>query len=77
VTRLAEDPQPQDRARQYAAVIARAWTDPAFRHRLLHEPRGALAEHGIAVPADHEVRVVENTPQLSHFVLYSFTKLSA
>ncbi len=67
---MAEDAQQhQKRAKRYGQVVVKAWTDAAFRHRLLHDPRGALAECGIAVPADHEVRVVEDTPRLTHFVL--------
>ncbi|MBI3795512.1 MAG: NHLP leader peptide family natural product precursor [Deltaproteobacteria bacterium] len=42
-------------------AIVRACTDAAYRARLLSDPRKALAEEGIEVPADIEVRVHENT----------------
>src|SRR5574341_1074877 len=42
-------------------AIVRACTDAAYRARLLADPRKALAEEGIEVPADIEVRVHENT----------------
>src|SRR5262245_44397578 len=42
-------------------VIVRACTDAAYRTRLLADPRKALAEEGITVPPDVEVRVHENT----------------
>src|SRR4030095_8088084 len=42
-------------------AIVRACTDAAYRTRLLADPRKALAEEGIEVPADIEVRVHENT----------------
>jgi nitrile hydratase len=44
-----------------ARVIARAWTDAAYRARLLADGRGAAAELGIAgIQAEH-LKVVENT----------------
>jgi len=42
-------------------AIVRACTDAAYRARLLADPRKALAEEGIEVPLDIEVRVHENT----------------
>jgi anti-anti-sigma factor len=42
-------------------AMVRACTDAAYRARLLADPRKALAEEGIAVPLDIEVRVHENT----------------
>jgi nitrile hydratase len=43
-----------------AAVVARAWTDPAFRARLLADGSAACREMGVAVDALKLV-VVENT----------------
>ncbi len=42
-------------------AIVRACTDAAYRARLLADPRKALAEEGIEVPLEIEVRVHENT----------------
>ena len=42
-------------------AIVRACTDAAYRARLLADPRKALAEEGIEVPAGIEVRVHENS----------------
>jgi anti-anti-sigma factor len=42
-------------------AIVRACTDAAYRARLLADPRKALAEEGVVVPPDIEVRVHENT----------------
>jgi anti-anti-sigma factor len=42
-------------------AIVRACTDAAYRARLLANPRAALAEEGIEVPPEIEVRVHENT----------------
>jgi hypothetical protein len=53
----------------YAKVVARAWTDEAFKRRLLADPVAALAEMGGRVPADMTVRVVENTDKLVYLDL--------
>ena len=44
-----------------AKVVARAWTDAAFKKRLLSDTRAALAEIGIDIGTLAEFRVVENT----------------
>ena len=43
-----------------ARVVARAWTDAAFRERLLHDGTAAIAELGISGP-EGNVRVVANS----------------
>src|SRR5437868_9043997 len=47
-----------------ARVVARAWTDPAFKERLLADGSAAVAELGIAFPDDVRLLVVENTPRV-------------
>jgi hypothetical protein len=48
----------------HAQLVVQAWLDPAFKARLLVSPAAALREHGIAVPASAEVRVVEDTDRI-------------
>lgn len=45
------------------AIVARAWTDPAFKSRLLADANAAIASIGIDLTqwADVTLRVVENT----------------
>ncbi len=50
-----------------ARVVARAWTDPDFKARLLADPPAALTELGIS-GADN-LRVVENTPAVHNMVV--------
>ena len=40
-------------------AVARAWVDPAYKQRLLADPRAALADFGLDFDM---LRVVENTP---------------
>lgn len=53
----------------YARITAKAWSDPAFKARLLSDPHVALREAGIDIPAGKTVKVVENTSDTVHLVL--------
>lgn len=52
-----------------AKVIAQAWSDEAFKQRLLSDPASVFAEAGIDVPAGVELRTVEDTDDVRYFVL--------
>jgi hypothetical protein len=67
---MAIEPMPtQEYAKQYGQLVARTWSDEAFKQRLLAEPGPALAEQGIALPPGVAVRVHENTPTVVHLAL--------
>lgn len=51
-----------------ARVVARAWTDPDYRSRLLTDATSALAELGIG-GMEGNVRVVENTDDVHNLVV--------
>jgi len=51
-----------------ARVVARAWTDPEFKQRLLDDGTAAIAELGISGP-EGNVRVVENTADVHNLVV--------
>ncbi len=50
-------------------ILSRAWSDRDFKDRLLSDPRAALVEVGIAIPANIEVAILENTERTTHLVL--------
>ena len=50
-----------------AKVVARAWTDPEYRSRLLENGGAAIAEMGL--PAGAPLVVVENTPEKHNMVV--------
>ena len=54
--------------RNGARVVARAWTDPTFRRRLLEETSTAMAELGYTGRQGENMVVVENTPKLHNMV---------
>jgi nitrile hydratase len=49
-------------------VVARAWTDPAFKQRLLEDGRAACAEIGIELEAERLI-AVENTPETHNLIV--------
>jgi len=51
-----------------ARVVAKAWVDDAFRHRLLKNGTAACEELGLEIPALRLV-VVENTPQVHNAIV--------
>jgi nitrile hydratase subunit alpha len=52
-----------------ARVVAKAWTDPAFRTRLLANGAAAVAELGIPMPKHHRHLVVlENTTTVQNVI---------
>ena len=52
-----------------AKVVARAWTDPQYRQRLLADGTAAIAELGFGGPEGDHMVVVENTPAVHNVVV--------
>lgn len=55
--------------RNGARIVARAWTDPAYRQRLLTNPDAAIAELGYGGMQGEHMVLVENTPQVHNLVV--------
>lgn len=51
-----------------ARVVARAWTDPAFKARLIENPKDAIAEVGHDI-GPMKLIVLENSPELHNLVV--------
>jgi nitrile hydratase len=52
-----------------AKVVARAWTDPAYKARLLTDGTSAIAELGFGGPEGDHMVVVESTPEVHNVVV--------
>ena len=64
--------------RNGARVVARAWTDPAYRQRLLANGRDAVLELGLTMPAHHRHLVVlENTPSVHNVICCTLCSCTA
>lgn len=55
--------------RNGARVVARAWTDPAYRERLLADGTAACAELGFEGPQGEYIVVVEDTPTRKNLIV--------
>ena len=55
--------------RNGARVVARAWTDPGYKQRLLSDPDAAIAELGYGGLQGEHMVVVENTPAVHNLVV--------
>ncbi len=64
--------------RNGARVVAKAWTDPVFRQRLLADGRRAVTELGFAMPPHHRHLVVlENTNSVHNVICCSLCSCTA
>jgi len=52
-----------------AKAVARAWSDPGYRARLLADPWAAIAELGVTAIPDAPLVVVENGPAVHNVVV--------
>lgn len=67
IERFLENARPENGYR----IVARAWTDPAYKARLLQDANAAVAELGVDLShwAPVTVRVVENTPNTHNLIV--------
>ncbi len=52
-----------------ARIVARAWSDPAFKQRLLDDATAAINAEGLTSPVGSDLIAVENTPDVHHMVV--------
>ena len=50
-------------------IIARAWTDSAFKQKLLTDTVEVLKAEGLEIPAGIKLQAMENTDRVFHLVL--------
>jgi nitrile hydratase len=55
--------------RNGARVVARAWTDPAYKSRLLTDATAAIAELGYSGRQGEHMVAVENTPDVHNIIV--------
>ncbi len=54
---------------QWNQIVARAWTDDAFKKRLLASPAEVLKEYGLVAPSGIKIKIHENTEKLLNLVV--------
>jgi nitrile hydratase len=64
--------------RNGARVVAKAWTDPAFRRRLFANGKSAVGELGLTMPPHHRHLVaLENTPAVHNVIVCTLCSCTA
>jgi Nitrile hydratase, alpha chain len=59
----------QETWKRWSQLTAQVWTDEKLKQRLIATPAAVLQEHGLAIPAGMDVRVVENTDKVFYLTL--------
>ena len=54
---------PDESKIKFGRVIARSWSDDAYKARLIDTPRAVFQEAGLEVPDDIHITVVEQTTE--------------
>ncbi len=52
-----------------AQIFETCWADAGFKKRFFADPRTVLAEHGVDLPANLDLRIVENSDDCIHITL--------
>ncbi|OZC58747.1 nitrile hydratase subunit alpha [Rhodococcus sp. 15-649-1-2] len=63
--------------RRGAELVARAWTDPEFRHLLLTDGTAAVAQYGYLGPQGEYIVAVEDTDTLKNVIVCSLCSCTA
>ena len=66
----------QIRPENGARIVARFWSDPAFRMRALADGKAAAAETGLDLNVAPDLVMLENTPQLQHVTVCTLCSCS-
>jgi nitrile hydratase subunit alpha len=78
VDELGHKAQEEWLPRNGARVVAKAWSDAAFRARLLADGRSAVAELGLSLPKHHRHLVaLENTPLVHNVICCTLCSCTA
>jgi hypothetical protein len=55
--------------KEWGKVVAKAWSDEAFKKRLLADPKTVLKENGVEIHAEVAVKVIEDSAKVVHLIL--------
>ena len=66
---MGNAPSEQEFQKTLGQITAKAWSDPAFKKRLMADPAAIAKEFGMPLPSGMQLKVVEDTPQVRHYVL--------
>jgi Nitrile hydratase, alpha chain len=61
----------KDFQKKWARVVAKAWSDPAFKKKLLNDPDATLAAEGITMHKGIRFEIHESTNKVVHLSMPS------
>ena len=59
----------EERNRQMQQIIAKCWSDEAFKEKLVADPHTTLAGEGVEIPEGVNINVHSNTADTFHLVI--------
>ena len=59
----------EERNRQMQQIIAKCWSDEAFKEKLVADPHATLAAEGVEIPEGVNISVLSNTADIFHLVI--------
>ena len=66
----------QQHSEKLGEIVTRAWSDEAFKDRLLSDTTGTLKAEGIDIPEGFQIKVLENSDRVYHLVLPAKPQMS-
>ena len=55
--------------KEWAKIVAKAWSDETFKERLLKNPMEVLKENGVELPPGVQCKIYENSDKLLNLTL--------
>lgn len=62
-------PKKADVKTVWPKIIAKAWSDPAFKKRLMQNPNEVIESYGLEIPKGKKIVIMEDTKELHHVTL--------
>ena len=59
----------EERSRQMQQIIAKCWSDEAFKEKLVADPHATLVAEGVEIPEGVNINVLTNTADTLHLVI--------
>lgn len=59
----------EEMQKAWAKIIAKAWSDPKFKEKLMKDPKGVLESNGIQISPQTKVVVNENSKNTLYLTL--------
>ena len=59
----------EERNRQMQQIVAKCWSDEAFKEKLVADPHATLAAEGVEIPEGVNINVLSNTADTINLVI--------